>query len=187
MTNQLSRALHHFASGHWPSGRQVGSVTLTFDDRHRRRMRMTADDGIDFLLDLPRAVAMNDGDGLELQDGNFLRVTAAAEDLMEVSVTGGLEEFGRIAWHLGNRHLPVQIVGNTIRLRRDHVIEAMLRGLGASVHDVHTAFQPEGGAYSGGGHNHHHDHDHDDDHHHDHSHTHSHGQEHSHGHGHRHD
>ena len=119
-------------------------MTLAFDDRFRRRMAMTDDAGGAFLLDLPRAVALDDGDGLELGDGSFLRVVAAPEALMEVRVPGPAEAFARVAWHLGNRHLPVQIVGDTIRLRRDHVIEDMLRGLGAEVRDVEAPFMPEG-------------------------------------------
>lgn len=162
MTTDLSRrairVLHH---GHWPAERAAGTVTLAFDDRHRRRMAMTDDAGASFLLDLPRAVALDDGDGLELTDGTVLRVVAAPEELMEVRVSGPAEAFARIAWHLGNRHLPVQIAGDTIRLRRDHVIEDMLRGLGAEVRDVRLPFMPEGGAYGGGhggGHGHSHDH-----------------------------
>lgn len=189
MTDTLRRATRVHARGHWPAERQGGTVTLAFDDRHRRRMMMTDDAGRDFLLDLPRAVALDDGDGLELGDGSFLRVLAAAEDLMEVRCTGGTEGFARIAWHLGNRHLPVQIVGETIRLRRDHVIEDMLRGLGAGVEPIHAPFAPEGGAYSGGhghghGHSHDHGHGHDHDHDHHHGHSHSHGHTHSHGHSH---
>lgn len=158
MTDPFRRATRVHARGHWPAERQAGTVTLAFDDRHRRRMRMTDDAGGDFLLDLARAVALDDGDGLELEDGAFLRVVAAAEELVEVHCGGGGEAFARIAWHLGNRHLPVQIVGTTIRLRRDHVIEDMLRGLGASVEPVRAPFAPEGGAYAGHGHSHGHSH-----------------------------
>lgn len=195
MTDTLRRATRVHARGHWPAEREAGTVTLAFDDRHRRRMVMTDDAGSDFLLDLPRAVALDHGDGLELGDGAYLRVVAADEDLMEVRCGGGTEGFARIAWHLGNRHLPVQIVGETIRLRRDHVIEDMLKGLGASVAAIHAPFAPEGGAYSGHGHGHSHghshDHGHDHDHSHDHgyshSHSHSHAHAHSHSHGHSHD
>ena len=161
VTELSRRATRVHARGHWPAERAAGTVTLAFDDRHRRRMAMTDDGGGAFLLDLPRAVALDEGDGLELGDGSFLRVVAAAEDLMEVRVPGPAEDFARVAWHLGNRHLPVQIIGETIRLRRDHVIADMLRGLGAEVRDVHAPFMPEGGAYGGsaghgGGHSHEH-------------------------------
>ncbi|MCG5239111.1 urease accessory protein UreE [Azospirillum doebereinerae] len=162
MTEPYRRATRVHARGHWPAENAAGTVTLAFDDRHRRRMAMTDDGGGAFLLDLPRAVALDEGDGLELSDGGFLRIVAAPEELMEVRVSGPAEAFARIAWHLGNRHLPVQIVGDTIRLRRDHVIEDMLRGLGAEVRDVRMPFMPEGGAYGGhahgGGHGHSHEH-----------------------------
>lgn len=167
MTDLQRRATRVHARGHWPKEGESGTVTLAFDDRHRRRVVMADDAGNDFLLDLPRAVALDDGDGLELGDGSFLRVVAADEELIEVRSGEGAEKFARIAWHLGNRHLPVQIVGETIRLRRDHVIEDMLRGLGATVEPIHAPFSPEGGAYSGHGHSHGHDHSHEHGHSHD--------------------
>lgn len=135
------------AAGQWPAERQAGTVTLAFDDRFRRRMRMADDAGADFLLDLPRAVALDDGDGLDLGDGTWIRVVAAAEDVVAVRCRD-MEHFGRVAWHLGNRHLPVQVVGDALRIRRDHVIEDMLRGLGADVVPERAPFQPEGGAYA---------------------------------------
>lgn len=159
MTAPFRRATRVLARGHWPEEKAAGTVTLVFDDRHRRRMVIDDDAGVPFLLDLPRAVALDEGDGLDLGDGSFLRVVAAPEELMEVRVAGPVEAFARIAWHLGNRHLPVQIAGDAIRLRRDHVIEDMLRGLGADVRDVLAPFMPEGGAYGGhshGGHGHEH-------------------------------
>ncbi len=151
MTDALPRATRVHARGHWPAERQAGTVTLAFDDRHRRRMRMADDSGLSFLLDLPRAVALDDGDGLELEDGRFLRVTAADEDLLEIRCNG-MEHFGRVAWHLGNRHLPVQVVGDALRIRADHVIADMATGLGADVRPLRAPFQPEGGAYAGHAH-----------------------------------
>lgn len=150
MTETVSlqrRTRRVLAAGHWEAARQAGTVTLAFDDRHRRRVRLTDDAGQDFLLDLPRAVALDDGDGLELDGGGVLRVVAAPEELCEVRCAG-LEHFGRIAWHLGNRHLPVEVAGDVLRLRRDHVIEDMLLGLGAEVTPVRAPFRPEGGAYA---------------------------------------
>ncbi|WP_207457862.1 urease accessory protein UreE [Azospirillum sp. SYSU D00513] len=177
MTESLRRAIQVHPHGHWPEALATATVTLAFDDRFRRRMRMTDDAGAPFLLDLARAMPIGDGDGLELEEGGYLLVRAADEELMEARCTEGPEKFARIAWHLGNRHLPVQFVGDTIRLRRDHVIEDMLRGLGAEVRHVHAPFAPEGGAYAGQGghghgHSHGHDHDHNHDHHHDHGHSH---------------
>jgi urease accessory protein len=130
----------------------VGSLTLDFDARHRRRLRLTADEGEHVLLDLPKAVAMADGDGLQLEDGRWLRVQAAAEDVIEIWHKDS-HELVRLAWHLGNRHLPTEIRKDVLRIRPDHVIEHMLLGLGAHLRRVQAAFQPEGGAY--GGHDHH--------------------------------
>ncbi|HET9156375.1 MAG TPA: hypothetical protein VFN91_06885 [Myxococcaceae bacterium] len=153
----MQRALVHRRRGHWPLTEVSGSLTLAFDARHRRRMRLTADDGETFLLELPEAVAMADGDGLLLDDGRWLEVQAALEPVVEVSHPDP-RQLARLAWHLGNRHLPTEIGERVLRLRPDHVIEDMLRGLGAELRHVEAPFQPEGGAYGGrGGHGHHHD------------------------------
>ncbi|HYG90255.1 MAG TPA: urease accessory protein UreE [Azospirillum sp.] len=155
----IRRAIEAHPAGSWPEGEAVGSVTLTYDDRFRRRVRLTDDAGEAFLLDLPRARVLNDGDGLALEGGGYLRVRAAPERLAEVHCHGE-GELARVAWHLGNRHLPVEIGRGVVRLRWDHVIVDMLHGLGAHVHEVLAPFTPEQGAYSGGHHYHGHDHDH---------------------------
>jgi urease accessory protein len=165
------------------------TVVLDFDDRHRRRMAMTGTRGLAFLLDLENAVALRGGDALVLDDGRLVEVVAAPEPLIEIRGSDP-HHLVRVAWHLGNRHLPTQILPKGLRIRRDHVIEAMVRGLGARVIEIEAPFDPEGGAYAGGGHaqagesapghgshdhdDHHHDqhHDGDHDHHHDHSHAH---------------
>ncbi|WP_409562983.1 urease accessory protein UreE [Hyphomicrobium sp. MC8b] len=137
-------------------------VTLDFDNRHRRRLAMTGKDGLEFLLDLPRAHRIRQGDTLLLEDGRRVRVIAAEEELAEITTTSAAD-LVRVAWHLGNRHLPVMLLPDRILIRRDHVIEDMVRLLGASVAMVEAAFDPEDGAYAGGGHHHHHhgdDHDH---------------------------
>ncbi len=153
-------AIHH--KGAWPDAASRGTVTLGFLDRHRRRVRLHGDDGTPFLLDLPRAVVLADGDGLELDDGGgYLEVRAAAEALAEIDCRDGAE-LARIAWHLGNRHLPMQVAGGRLRIRWDHVIVDMVAGLGAPVSRIEAAFDPEAGAYAEGGHSHHHHHDHDD-------------------------
>ncbi|CAN5420727.1 hypothetical protein BH10PSE11_BH10PSE11_29670 [soil metagenome] len=177
------------------------TVVLGFDDRHRRRMAMTGTRGLEFLLDLKDAVALRGGDALVLEDGRLVEVVAAPEPLVEIRGTDP-HHLVRVAWHLGNRHLPTQIVGKGLRIRRDHVIEDMVRGLGARVIAIEAPFDPEGGAYAGGGHaahGHHDDHDHakhdhgkhDHDHghaHHDHDHDHGkHDHDHHHGHTHAHD
>jgi urease accessory protein len=153
------------------------TVVLDFDDRHRRRMAMTGTRGLEFLLDLENAVALRGGDALVLEDGRLIEVVAAPEPLLEIrgQDPGHLV---RIAWHLGNRHLPTQIMAKGLRIRRDHVIEEMVKGLGARVVEIEAPFDPEGGAYAAAhdhdhghtGHDHAHDHHHDHGHHHDHAH-----------------
>src|SRR5580704_15538317 len=164
------------------------TVVLDFDDRHRRRMAMTGTRGLEFLLDLENAVALRGGDALVLEDGRLIEVVAAPEPLLEIKGSDP-HHLIRVAWHLGNRHLPTQLMPKGLRIRRDHVIEAMVKGLGARVIEIEAPFDPEGGAYAASahdhghehahhghdhahGHDHHHDHDHDDHHHHDHGHGH---------------
>ena len=145
----------------------VDTVVLDFDDRHRRRMAMTGTRGLEFLLDLENAVALRGGDALVLEDGRLIEVVAAPEPLIEIRGSDPTH-LVRVAWHLGNRHLPTQIVGKGLRIRRDHVIEDMVRGLGARVIAIEAPFDPEGGAYAAvvethdhGHHDHgHHGHDH---------------------------
>jgi urease accessory protein len=152
----MHRASIYLPAGHWPQEKAAGSLTLDFDERHRRRFRLTADQGDDILLDLPQAIAMADGDGLQLEDGRWLKVQAAAEELVEIRHQDPIQLM-RLAWHLGNRHLPTEIRDRVLLIRPDHVIEDMLCGFGADLKKVHAAFQPEGGAY---GHGHHHKHHH---------------------------
>jgi urease accessory protein len=123
------------------------TVVLDFDDRHRRRMAMTGTRGLEFLLDLENAVALRGGDALVLEDGRLIEVVAAAEPLLEIRGADPLH-LVRVAWHLGNRHLPTQIMPKGLRIRRDHVIEAMVKGLGARVIEIEAPFDPEGGAYA---------------------------------------
>jgi urease accessory protein len=160
----MRNASIHRPAGHWPKEKAAGTLTLDFDARHRRRVRLTTDQGEDILLDLPKAVAMADGDGLQLDDGSWLRISAASESLVEVRHKDR-HQLMRLAWHLGNRHLPTEIRESALRIRPDHVIEEMLRGFGAALEKIQEAFQPEGGAY-GASHDHgHHHHQHDHDHH----------------------
>ena len=144
----------HFPAGQWPKDEMAGTLTLDFDSRYRRRIRLTADDGENILLDLPKAVAMADGDGLLLDDGRWLKVQAAPEVLVEVRHQDP-SQLARIAWHLGNRHLPVEVRNQVLRIRHDHVIEDMLLGFGAELVTIQAPFQPDGGAYSDGRHHHH--------------------------------
>jgi urease accessory protein len=159
------------------------TIVLDFDDRHRRRMAMTGTRGLEFLLDLEHAVALRGGDALVLEDGRLVEVVAAPEPLLEIRCNDP-QHLVRVAWHLGNRHLPTQITGKALRIRRDHVIEGMVKGLGARVIEIEAPFDPEGGAYAGDSHETHdhtghdhskHDHDgHDHGHHHNHDHHHHH-------------
>jgi urease accessory protein len=152
----MHSAFIHRPAGHWPQERAAGALTLDFDGRHRRRLRLTTDQGEDVLLDLPKAVAMGEGDALQLDDGRLLKVRAAAEPIVEVRHKEP-DQLMRLAWHMGNRHLPTEIRDQMLRIRPDAVIEAMLHGFGAELVKVRAPFQPEGGAY--GGHGHHHDHE----------------------------
>jgi urease accessory protein len=154
MATLTQRAVLHRRSGDWPQELAAGSITLDFDHRHRRRVRLVTDQGDELLLDLPTAVAMADRDGVQLDDGTWFIVRAAAEAVVDVADPEP-RHLVRLAWHLGNRHVPTEIRGDTLRIRPDHVIEDMLRGFGATVVKGQAAFQPEGGAYS----NHHGVHD----------------------------
>jgi urease accessory protein len=145
-------------AGSWKQ-KPADAVVLDYDQRHRRRMAMTAKAGTEFLLDLPHALPLRDGDGLELDDGRVVAVKAAPEPLAEITADSP-SELLRVAWHLGNRHLPTQLLGDRLRIRRDHVIEEMVDHLGAHVTVLDAPFDPEGGAYAFGGHSHHqHEHD----------------------------
>ena len=159
------------------------TVVLGFDDRHRRRMAMTGTRGLEFLLDLENAIALRGGDALVLEDGRLIEVVAAPEPLAEIRVTDP-QHLVRVAWHLGKRNLTAAIMAKCPSISRDHVIEAMVKGLGARVIEIEAPFDPEGGAYAGGGHatHDHSAHDHHDHHHHDEGCEHQH-----HGHSHAHD
>ncbi len=150
----MRRAERCDRSGQWPLEKSCGTVTLTHEERHRRRARLLTDGGEEILLDLPRAVVLEDGDGLALADGGWIAVRAASEPLLEVR-TAAPAQLCRLAWHLGNRHLPAQLEAERILVRNDHVIAAMLEGLGARLRQVQEAFAPELGAYAAGeGHSH---------------------------------
>jgi urease accessory protein len=157
------RAAEILPAGSWETRREIDRVLIDYDRRFRRRIVLSTVLGAEVLIDLPQAVRLRDGDGLLVEAG-IVRVCAQAEELMEIHAHAD-GELVRIAWHLGNRHLPVQLLGDRIRIRADHVIGEMVKGLGGHVDLIQAPFDPEAGAYSGGGHHHHHG---DDD---DHSHT----------------
>ena len=151
--------------------RVVDTVTLAHDDRHRRRVTLTADGGLSFLLDLEKATVLDDGDALKLEDGRLVVVRAAPEKLLEIRAESPVRLL-KVAWHIGNRHTPAEITADAIYIADDHVLAEMVRGLGCAVARVERPFRPERGAYDHGGH--------------DHGHAHSHGHDHSHGHEHEH-
>ncbi len=158
----MKRAREVKAAGDWDNANAVDSITLDAHERHRRRVVLSGERGTKFLLDLPLATALHDGDGLLLDDGGIVRVVGRPEPLIEIAAADA-HELARLAWHIGNRHIDVQIVGDRLRIRRDHVIEDMLRGLGARLAPVQAPFDPEPGAYDHHGHEHgghHHGHDH---------------------------
>ncbi|GBR16255.1 urease accessory protein UreE [Komagataeibacter nataicola NRIC 0616] len=130
-----------------------------YEGRHRRRMMLALRSGARVLLELEHARLLADGDGLVLDDGRIVRVEALPEDLMEVTAHDPLHLL-RLAWHLGNRHLPATITAQRILVRHDHVIADMIAGLGGQVRRVQAAFDPESGAYAGRGVSHDHDHAH---------------------------
>src|SRR5580692_5069706 len=151
----MKRACDIKPAGAWNEASAVDSIALDAHERHRRRIVLTTEGGTRFLLDLRQAIALRDGDGLLLDDGAMVRVAGRPEPLLEIAAASA-SGLARLAWHIGNRHIDVQIAGDRLRIRRDHVIEDMLRGLGARVTPIEAPFEPEGGAYA-----HHHD---DDDH-----------------------
>lgn len=168
----MQRVQSVHSSGSYDGEAAIDRVILDADDRQRRRIVLTGENGTKILLDFEKPVTLRDGDGLVLEDGSIVRICGQPEDLIEIKASSP-REFVRLAWHLGNRHTDVQIVGDCIRIRRDHVLEEMLRGLGATVMPLTAAFDPESGAPRGHSHDHVHDH-----HHHDHGHSHHHGHKH---------
>ncbi len=131
----------------------VDTITLDETARHRRRVAMTTDGGIAFVLDLPEARLLRHGEGLVLDDGRVIEVRAEPEALYAVTAKDA-DHMLRLAWHLGNRHCPAEIHTDRILIRRDPTMKTMLEGLGAHVVETRAAFDPEGGAYAG---HHHHD------------------------------
>lgn len=147
------------------SDRVADTVTLDHEGRHRRRVALVGEGGLDFLLDLDKATALNDGDAVKLEDGRLVQVRAAPQSLLELRAENPLRLL-RVAWHIGNRHTPAEITAEAIYIEEDHVLAEMARGQGCTVAPVLRAFQPERGAYDHDcGHDHGHDHhDHGDDH-----------------------
>jgi urease accessory protein len=138
----------------WDEAQAIDRVVLDAGDRQRRRIVLTGEKGTTFLLDLEKPATLRDGDGLVLDDGGIVRVAGEPEPLLEIAAKSPLA-LVRLAWHLGNRHADVEIAGERLRIRRDHVLEEMVAGLGAAVRPVEAPFDPEACAPG-----HHHEHDH---------------------------
>jgi urease accessory protein len=150
---------------------RIDSVILKADQRRIQSARLTGVNGTPIGLMLPEPVLLRNGDALELDDGSIVDVVIEPEPLVEIR-GNDLTHLARLAWHLGDRHVPVQIFTNRLRMRRDPSLEAMLKGLGARVAEIEAPFDPEGGAYTQHAHHHAHDHDHHQDHGHHHHHDH---------------
>jgi urease accessory protein len=145
MNDAAPRATRVLPAGTWDAAGALDVLTLDFEDRFRRRRLYRGAQGREVLLDLPEARLLRDGDGLALEAGGAVLVRAAEEALVAVTAPPAL--LLRLAWHLGNRHLPAEIGPERILIRHDHVIETMLAGLGATLAAVRAPFNPEGGAY----------------------------------------
>jgi urease accessory protein len=144
----MRQATQWHKAGAWPEQEAAGTVTLTYAERCRRRIQMTDDHGLGFLLSLQRAVRLSDGDGLALEEGGYLRVVAGPEPLIEAKAMSA-QHLAKLAWHIGNRHVPAEIAdGFHLRIVADAVLESMLRQLGAETRRIEAPFAPEGGAYA---------------------------------------
>jgi urease accessory protein len=143
------RALTVEPAGTWPTSRETGRLLADFDQRFRRRVLHTTEAGWTFLLDLRTPTRLRHGDGLILENGGIVRVVSLEEDLVEIT-TFDDRALVVLAWHLGNRHLPVQALRHSLRIRANATIEDMLEGLGATITPIRAAFDPEPGAYDHG-------------------------------------
>jgi urease accessory protein len=172
----MRRVTHVHPAGSWPAAEAVASVTLDYVDRYRRRFRMADDAGADFLLDLAEATRLGSGDGLALDGGGYIRVHAADEAVADLRCATPVAT-AKLVWHIGNRHVPLQVLEDcTLRIRDDHVIVALAERHGAAVERHAAPFAPEQGAYAGGGPEPGHGGEHDRGH----RHGHGHGHDHSH-------
>jgi urease accessory protein len=169
--------------------RQIDSVILNPEQRRLQTAHLTGVNGTLIGLMLPEPVTVRMGDAFELDGGDLVEIVVEPEPLSEIRGSD-VTHLARLAWHLGDRHVPIQVLANRIRMRRDAALESMLAALGARLTAIEAPFDPEGGAYAthaGQEHaGHHHDHDHGHahghDHHGHHHHDHEHHGHHRHGH-----
>lgn len=168
----MARVVKIVAAGAADGKSAVDTVILTPEQRRAPRGSVTAVKGTSLDFDLAEPVALRTGDLLLLENGDVVEVVAEPEPLIEARAKD-LTALARLAWHLGDRHVPVQLFANRLRVRRDPAIEALLARLGAKTVEIEAPFDPEGGAYVVSAHEHHHGHDHHHDHdHHEHDHHH---------------
>lgn len=138
-------------AGTWDRGRAADRVVLDAGDRVRRRIVLATDQGLKLLLDFPEPMMLRDGDGLVLDDGSVVMVAGQAEALVEISARTPLD-LVRLAWHVGNRHTDAQFADKAFRIRRDHVLDEMVKGLGAVTKEIEAPLDPEPAARHSGGH-----------------------------------
>ncbi len=173
--------------------RRASEVELDWDVRQKSRIAATDSLGRALNVFLPRGTVLRGGDVLVCEDGSLVRVKAAPQPVLVVTHCpdhGTPFDLLRAAYHLGNRHVPLELQPDRLLLEPDHVLADMLRGQHLIVTEASSAFEPEGGAYGAGAGTHAghaHAHDHKPDHPHDHGHDHAHGHKHDHDHGHKHD
>jgi len=165
------------------AARHRDSVVLGAAERRIQTGHLTGVNGTAIGVMLPEPALLRSGDALELDDGSLVEVVIEPEPLLEVR-GNDLTHLARLAWHLGDRHVPVQVLNNRLRFRPDGALEAMLSALGARLTAIEAPFDPEGGAYATPHEHHHHDHHghHHGDHHHHDDHAHDHGHHHGHDH-----
>ena len=166
--------------------KRAPTMELDWDVRQKSRFEATDSSGRSLGVFLPRGSVLRGGDVLLAQDGSLVRVLAAAQPVLRITACaehGSAFDLTRAAYHLGNRHVPIELKPDHLKIEPDHVLADLLQAMHLTVVAVNEAFEPENGAYAteghvGHGHHHehgHHDHDHDHDHHHGHDHDHGHG------------
>lgn len=150
--------------------KRASTVELDWDVRQKSRFDATDSLGRPLGVFLPRGTLVRGGDVLVAEDGSMVRVIASPQPVLRItacSAHGSPFDLTRAAYHLGNRHVPIELKPDHLKIEPDHVLADMLRAMHLIVNEVEEAFEPEGGAYSAGGHGHSHDHgghDHDHDH-----------------------
>lgn len=154
-------------------GTPLDSVLLKADQRRIQTAHLVGVNGTPIGVMLPEPAFLRNGDALELDDGSIVDIVIEPEPLVEIRGTD-VTHLARLAWHLGDRHVPLQVLSNRLRMRRDRALEALLQSLGARLNAIEAPFDPEGGAYTSRP-SHDHDHAHDHNHHHGHDHGHDHG------------